>query len=129
MTPAPPKATVLWALFGFGGRIARQTYILGQLFMLALFAVVVARILAVQGNEGLTVFWGLAFLLLCAISLWVAFALTIKRLHDLDLPALLALLLLVPTINGIFVIVLMVLPSNPKTNKYGPPPFGPATKA
>jgi uncharacterized membrane protein YhaH (DUF805 family) len=125
MTTPPPKATVLWALFGFGGRIARQTFILGQLFMLSLFAVVVARIVAVQGNENLTVFWGLAFLLLSVVSLWATFALTVKRLHDLDLPALMALLLLVPTINAIFVIVLMVLPSSAKTNEHGPPPFGP----
>jgi uncharacterized membrane protein YhaH (DUF805 family) len=122
---APPKATVLWALFGFGGRIARQTFILGQLFMLSLFAVVVARIVAVQGNENLTVFWGLTFLALCVVSLWASLALTVKRLHDLDLPALMTLLLLVPTINAIFVIVLMVLPSSARTNEHGPPPFGP----
>jgi uncharacterized membrane protein YhaH (DUF805 family) len=120
----PPQPTVRWALFGFGGRIGRQTFILGQLFMLALFAIVIARILAVRGNDNETVFWGLAFLALCAASLWSIVALTVKRLHDLGLPALMTLLLAMPTINVIFIIVLMFLRSDPATNQHGPPPFG-----
>ncbi len=120
----PPQPSVPWALFGFGGRIGRQTFILGQLFMLALFAIVIARILAVRGNENQTVFWGLAFLGLCAISLWSIIALTVKRLHDLGLPVLMTLLLAIPTINVIFIIVLMFLRSDPASNRHGPPPFG-----
>ena len=122
----PNQATVLWALFGFRGRIGRQTFILGQLFMLALFAVIVARIVAVEGNEGATVFWGIAFLLLAGISLVSSVALCVKRLHDLSLPGILAALVFVPTLNMLFVIALMVVPSRQEVNEHGPPPFGPA---
>ena len=118
------RATVIWVLFGLGGRIARQSFILGQLFMLTLFAVVVARILDVQGDEGWTTFWGLMFLLLGAVSAWSLLAMTVKRLHDVGWPGALALVLFVPTINFLFVIALMIMPSQPQANRYGPPPFG-----
>lgn len=120
------RASVGWALFGFRGRIARQSYILGQLFMLSLFAVVIARILAVQGDEDATAIWGLAFIALGVASTWSTFALTAKRLHDIGQPGILSVILLVPTVNLVFVIALMFIPSRPETNRYGPPPFGPA---
>jgi len=37
----------------------------------------------------------------------------------------LALILFVPTVNVIFIIVLMALPSRQEENEHGPPPFGP----
>lgn len=122
-----PQPTVRWVLFGLRGRIARQSYILGQLFMISLFAVVIARILAVEGDEEATAFWGLAFLALGAVSAWSSIAMTVKRLHDLGQPGILSLILFVPTVNILFVIALMVLPSRPETNQYGPPPVGPPT--
>lgn len=123
---APFKATVNWALFGLRGRIGRQTYILGQLFMIAIFAVIIARIIAVEGDEGATAFWGLIMLAALAVSAWSMFALTVKRLHDISQPGILALLLFVPTVNMITVVALMFWPSSPESNDHGPPPFGPA---
>jgi uncharacterized membrane protein YhaH (DUF805 family) len=117
--------TVRWVLFGFRGRIARQSYILGQFFMLSLFAIVVARILAVEGDEDATAFWGLAFIVLGAVSIWSSFAMTVKRLHDIGQPGALSLITLVPWIGVIFVIALMFWPSKPEANKFGPPPFDP----
>lgn len=118
-----PDPTVRWALFGFRGRLARQSYILGQLLMLALAGIVVARILAVEGDENATVFWGLVFILLGLVSTWSSFALTVKRLHDIGQPGILSAILLVPWINIVFVFALMFLPSRPEANQYGPPPF------
>ncbi len=119
-----PAPTVQWALFGWRGRIGRRTFILGQLFMLSLFGVIVARIVAVRGDESATVFWGLAMFAMLGVSAWSSLALTIKRLHDLSLPGIMALILLVPTVNFIFVIALMVMPSKNEINDHGPPPFG-----
>ncbi|MCB1464515.1 MAG: DUF805 domain-containing protein [Nitratireductor sp.] len=118
--------SVAWVLFSLRGRIARQSYILGISFMLSLFAVVVARILAVRGDEIATEFWGLAFIVLGGVSAWSMIALTVKRLHDLGLPGALVLILFVPTVDLIFAAVLMFLPSKQETNEHGPPPFGPA---
>jgi uncharacterized membrane protein YhaH (DUF805 family) len=115
-----------WALFGFRGRLGRQPFILGQLFMLSLFAVVIARILAVRNDENQTVVWGLAFLALCGVAFWSQVALVIKRLRDIGLPPLLALLLFVPIVNLIFVVILMFIPSTPGSSPQGPPPVGTA---
>lgn len=120
-----PKPTVRWALFSFRGRIARQSFILGALLMFAVFAVIVARILAVEGNESATVFWGLVTLAFFGFAIWGTLALTVKRLHDLGQPGALAVVMFIPTINFIAAIALMILPSSPKTNEHGPPPFGP----
>lgn len=120
-----PAPTVRWALFGFSGRIGRKSYILGQLLMMSILAVIVARILAVRGQENATLFWGMALIIGGAISFWSTLALTVKRLHDLSLPGALVLILFVPTVNFIFAIVLMFLPSRPEVNQYGPPPFWP----
>ncbi len=119
------KPTVTWVLFGLHGRIARQSFILGQLFMLSLFAFVIARIVAVEGRDGSTVFWGLVLLALGVASLVSTIAMTVKRLHDLGFPGILAVCMLIPTVNFIMLIILMIMPSSPQTNTYGPPPFGP----
>lgn len=92
--------------------------------MLSLLMVVIARIVAVEGREGSTAFWGLVFLALGAASVVSMLAMTAKRLHDLGYPGFFAVLVLIPGIDLITLIVLMILPSEPATNIYGPPPFG-----
>ena len=125
MPQRPDPPSIGWLLFGFNGRIARQSFILSQLFMLSLFAVIVARIVAVRGDESATTFCGFMIILLMGASAVSILALTIKRLHDLSMPGALALILFVPTVNVIFIIVLMALPSRQEENEHGPPPFGP----
>jgi uncharacterized membrane protein YhaH (DUF805 family) len=109
----PGRLTVASALFSLSGRIGRQAFVLGQLFLLSLFAVVVARILAVQGQDGPTVAWGLAMLALAPVAIWSAVALTVKRLRDIGWPAPLALALFVPTANLVLIGLLMVWPGKP----------------
>ncbi|MCB1454758.1 MAG: DUF805 domain-containing protein [Nitratireductor sp.] len=120
---AQPRPTLLWALFGFSGRLSRQSYILGTVFMLPVFGIVIAQILQVQGNEAATIFWGLMFLFLCPVSAWSMLALGVKRLNDIDRPAWLAVFLFAPWINMIAVMLLMATPSFQGTNRHGPPPF------
>ncbi|MCB1449543.1 MAG: DUF805 domain-containing protein [Nitratireductor sp.] len=118
-----PKPTIGWALFGFSGRIARQSYILGVVLMLPLFGIVIAQILQVQDNEAGTVFWGLMFIGLCVMSTWSLVALSVKRLNDINRPGWLALVLFIPWLNALAVMALMAAPSWPQTNRHGPPPF------
>lgn len=124
-----PIPTVRWVLFGFGGRIGRQSFILGQLFMMALGGVVIARIVAVRDDETQLALWGLALISLVLIAACSMFALTIKRLHDLGFPGALSILLFVPTVNLVMLMLLMVVPSSSETNRHGPPPFGPTGKS
>lgn len=124
MSETQRKPTVPWVLFGFRGRIGRQSYILGQLFMLSLFAVVIARIVAVEDQESATVFWGMMFLLLGGVSLVSMVAMTVKRLNDLSIPGVLAVCLFIAPISFFFVVALMIMPSKQEVNRHGPPPFG-----
>jgi uncharacterized membrane protein YhaH (DUF805 family) len=113
------RPTVAFALFSFSGRIGRQAYALGQLFLLSLFAIVIARILAVRGQEGPTTVWGLALLALLPVTFWAMLALTVKRLRDAGWPVLLALVLFVPTANLLLVAALMAWPGQPDENPLG----------
>jgi uncharacterized membrane protein YhaH (DUF805 family) len=124
LTNSQSRPTVWWVLFGFSGRIARQSFILGLLFMISLFMFVIARIVAVEGREDSTAFWGLVFLALGAASVVSILAMAAKRLHDLGYAGFFAVLVLIPGIDLIVLTLLMVLPSEPATNAYGPAPFG-----
>lgn len=115
--------TVRWVLFGFHGRIARQSYILGQLFMISLFGIIVARLIAAGEDESALALWGLVMIGLLLVSAFSMIAMTVKRLHDLGMPGILAICLFVPTINFLMVVALMILPSRQETNEHGPPPF------
>ncbi|MCF6322644.1 MAG: DUF805 domain-containing protein, partial [Rhizobiaceae bacterium] len=57
------------------------------------------------------------------LAAWVLLAMTIKRLNDLNLPALAAIGLFFPMVSILFVILLMALPGFDQTNEHGPPPF------
>lgn len=120
-----PKPSVAWALFSFKGRIARQSYILGQLLMMSIFAVIIARIVAAGEDQNLLAIWGLIMFAFFGFALWGSLALTVKRLHDLGQPGALAVVMFIPTVNFIAAVILMILPSSPNTNEHGPPPFGP----
>ncbi|MEY1554010.1 DUF805 domain-containing protein [Yoonia sp. R2331] len=52
------------------------------------------------------------------------FTVTVRRLHDTDKSGFWYLINLVP-LGWVVMLVFMVLPSDPRDNSYGPPPFGP----
>lgn len=120
--------SLLWLFFSLRGRIARQSYILASIFNIVLLTLVIYKIGKAGENEELLALWGLVFLALALASSWSALALTIKRLHDLGYPWPLVICLFIPVINWLFVIFLMVKPSQPEANEHGPPPF-PGTQA
>jgi len=122
MAPAPAAPGVPWALFGVNGRLWRQPYVLGQLFWFGPMLVVVRQILKVQGDEEATALWGLAFIVLAAISVWSSVALTMKRLNDLSWPRILAVTLFVPWVGVGFALLLCFLPGDRNHNPHGPPP-------
>ncbi len=112
-----------WLFFSFKGRIARQSYIFSIIFIQLLFGFVVYQIVKAGEDQNLLAFWGLAFIGLAAAGFWIGLALSIKRLHDLDLPWPLVVLQFIPPILWLFIIFLMVMPSKQVTNEHGSPPF------
>jgi uncharacterized membrane protein YhaH (DUF805 family) len=124
MSGAPDHPlTVKWVLFGFRGRIGRKSFWLGALGMILIQGAVIAQILGAPDDSGEQALWGLVLLAVWAVSAWVLVALAVKRLHDIGLPAVLAVLLLIQPIAYIAFFVLAFWPSTQETNEHGPPPF------
>ena len=121
--PAAQTLSLKWLFFSFKGRIARQSYILSIIFMQILFGLVVYQIVRAEGNEDKLALWGLIFIALAGAAFWSGLALSVKRLHDLDLPWPLVILQFIPPIMWFFILFLMVMPSKQETNEHGPPPF------
>lgn len=127
------RYTVKWALFGFDGRIGRKTFALGALLLLLVQAALFAYAAQYAGPEtgpgqvrldGADAFLvGLALLASWGLSAWAILALSVKRLHDLGLPGILAGLLLIPAISFFVFLFMAFAPSRPETNEHGAPPF------
>lgn len=77
----------------------------------------------VGGGDGKWILASLAMIAFVPLMIWSAFALAIKRLHDLDLPWQLAILLVFPPICYVTFVYLAMRPSKQVTNRHGPPPF------
>jgi uncharacterized membrane protein YhaH (DUF805 family) len=124
MSGAPDHpVTVSWVLFGFKGRIGRKSFALSALLMILVQAVVISQIIGTPEDSPMTAFWGLVLLVVWGASAWASLALAIKRLHDLSLPGVLAICLLIPAISLFAFLFLAVMPSKQETNEHGPPPF------
>lgn len=122
-----PPLNLKWLFFSFKGRIARQSYVLAQIFLLIILVFIVRQIVLVE-NENDPKFWqwGLVLFAALILSTYCSLTITVKRLHDLNLPWIAVVLLFVPMLNFILFIFLLAKPSFPQTNEYGDPPFGKA---
>lgn len=119
-------------LFGFSGRIGRGQWWLAQLAVLVLLVVTLIALFHVAGisaGQKLRAFQSdrlsvsLVLLIGSALSLWINFAATIKRYHDLDKSGRWSLLLFIPYIGGLWVLVECGFFSGSDGNDdYGSPP-------
>jgi uncharacterized membrane protein YhaH (DUF805 family) len=115
--------TVQWALFSFKGRVGRQSFVLGILLVVAVQLLCLRQFALTIEDTGPHYAWAFAVLIAFGIFLWAGFALTVKRLHDLNLPGPLALVALFPGIAYIGFLILAFMPSVQMTNEHGAPPF------
>ena len=124
MDEKPAQLTVWWALFSFRGRLGRQSYFLGAALMLVMQIYILLNVIqANRYDKNEMAVWGFVLIGYWMLSIVAILALSIKRLHDLDLPAWSAILLFMPMANMIFVLFMMLKPGSQKTNQHGPPPF------
>ncbi len=109
---------MLWALFGFSGRIGRQVY------WLALFgpqAVITAMFLQLMGGEEAS-YAALASALspfVSVLGVWSSVAIAVKRLHDIGMNGLWAVAIAIPFVNLAFTVWLGIVPPQPGANRYG----------
>lgn len=124
MTGAPDHpVTVGWVLFGFKGRIGRKSFWLAALLMILIQAAIIAKISSYPEDHPALVFWGLTLLATWLATAWVGLALAVKRLHDIGLPGILAICLLIPAVSFFAFLFLAFMPPSRETNEHGPPPF------
>lgn len=128
------RAGPLWALFGFDGRLSREPYWLGFLFVFLIVTFGTAPLAAPSEEEGVLISPVTLIVFLAAI--WSQFALAVKRLHDRDLSGWYCLILFAPIlvmatplfiplatiVNFGFFGVIGVVPGTPGPNRFGPGP-------
>ncbi|MEW5421290.1 DUF805 domain-containing protein [Amorphus sp. 3PC139-8] len=117
--PRRKLPTVLWVTFGFDGRISREPFWLGFLFVSLLVSVALTPYRP-AGEE--TVMVDAGFLVILLVALWSEVALAVKRLHDRGLSGWFAALLFVPLLNLAVFVVLGLIPGEKGPNAFGPAP-------
>ncbi|VVQ14103.1 hypothetical protein PS918_05677 [Pseudomonas fluorescens] len=133
---APPRASVGENASGFAalkpfsveGRIGRLRFLAWTL-VLSLVTLPIVGVLALIGlglvssdsTTGLIIGGIFAFFLFLTFVI-VSILFTVQRLHDIGWSGWLWLLNLVPFVGSFFPLVIMVMPGNTGTNRYGPPP-------
>lgn len=110
----------LWFFFSPSGRLSRGPYALGILFWFALQFAAIGQMLAGDrlNADGLLILGFLALIVVALVSVVSMVMLTIKRVHDLGHPGLLAFLLFVPVVSFFALFFFLRFPSGPP-NDYG----------
>ncbi len=105
----------------FNGRARRKEYWMFFLFniILAVAAMLLDNILGIASGEfGYGPLYGIYVLALIIPGLAVG----VRRLHDVGKSGWMILISLIPLLGAIWLLVLMVMDSNPGDNRFGPNP-------
>jgi uncharacterized membrane protein YhaH (DUF805 family) len=108
-----------WFFFGWSGRISRLPYALGWAFWLMLLSASLTRIIIVPKDDPSFLLWSFVFLGAAIVSTISSIMLTIKRLHDMNLPVPLIICLFIPAISFFALLVFLVWPGTRGPNEYG----------
>jgi len=106
---------------GFSGRARRKEYWMFALFNM-IFLIVAIILDNVLGTAIEDVGFGLFYFLYALAVLIPGLAVSVRRLHDVGKSGWMILISLIPIIGAIWLLVLMVIDSNPGENQYGPNP-------
>ncbi|MFC6446251.1 DUF805 domain-containing protein [Shinella zoogloeoides] len=113
------RPNLTWLFFGWSGRLSRAPFALGWAFWLMLLSAALARIMIVPKEDPAFLFWGFVFFGVALVSTVSTIMMTIKRLHDMNLPLALIICLFIPAISFFALIAFMVWPGTPGPNDYG----------
>lgn len=130
MTSLNHPLSVKWLLFSFRGRIGRKSFLLAALFLMLIQLTLLSFAMSLYDNgveddsaQAGAALFGAVFLISWVVMAFSLLALTVKRLHDLSLPAILGVTLLIPGIAFFAWLFLAIAPSKQETNEHGPVPF------
>ena len=122
----PEKSDLTWLFFKTSGRVSRAAYFLAGLLLAIVQAFLLYRFTLVPEGTSESQGWAAAFWLVMLVSLWANVALSVKRLHDIGRPGIIAAALFIPVISIIAFIALCLVPGNPGPNRYGNKPNAPS---
>lgn len=116
----PQEHFAMLDTLGFSGRIGRLRLLAWHMVLTAIALVaslVVLLTLKLSPTLGIT----------CGATLLAAYfiisvRISAQRLHDIDWSAWMLLLHLVPVANLVLILMMLLMPGTPGSNKYGPPP-------
>lgn len=124
VTPLPFRSpTVLWALFGFDGRISREVFWLGFGLLYSAGDVILSLLLPpLVTPETIAELQGSQLLLLLVAlgaAVWMQFALVAKRLHDAGWSGSFAVIMAAPLLNLLAMVVVGLMPGETGANRFG----------
>jgi uncharacterized membrane protein YhaH (DUF805 family) len=113
----------VWFFFSPTGRLSRGPYALGILFWFSLQFASIGQLFAGErlNSDPVLILGFLALVLTALLSVVSMVMLTIKRVHDIGHPGLLAFLIFIPVISFLALVFFLVFPSGPP-NQYGSHP-------
>ncbi len=123
MDDVPSRA---WFFFSPSGRLSRGPYALGLVFWFSLQFASVAMMFAGESHhsDGLLVLGVLLLMGAGLLGVVSSAMLTIKRVHDLGHPGIVAFLIFVPVVSFFALLFFLLFPSGPP-NSYGTVPNRP----
>lgn len=119
---------VVWAMAKFSGRMNREEYWWANAVLLGLSLVAFRLLFAgsveltSEGEILLPDAMMAPFFMVMMASLYMTFAISVKRLHDLGWPGIVACVFLFPAIGLLAFMLLGLLKGGNEPNKYGPVP-------
>jgi uncharacterized membrane protein YhaH (DUF805 family) len=111
--------SLAWLFFGWSGRLSRAPFALGWAFWLMLLSAALTQIVMVPKEDPTFLFWSFVFVGVGLVSTVSSILLTIKRLHDMNLPVPLIICLFIPAISVFALIAFLVWPGTNGPNDYG----------
>ncbi len=113
------RPSLAWLFFGWSGRVSRVPFALGWAFWLMLLSAALARIIIVPKEDPSFLLWSFVFVGMALVSTVSSVLLTVKRLHDMNLPLPLIICLFIPAISFFALFAFMVWPGTNGPNDYG----------
>jgi uncharacterized membrane protein YhaH (DUF805 family) len=115
----PDRNELTWLFFRFSGRLNRAAYILTFLFMLVVMSFPLYQFMRVPQESAAAQAWSTVFGIVFLVFLWGHIASSVKRLHDMGKPGIMAVSLFIPVVSIIAFLVLCIFPGDAGPNNYG----------
>lgn len=135
----PPEPTDLWGYFwraltqnyfNFAGRARRKEFWSYVLFWTVSFLIIggIGLFTDIEMGNFDTDISAAVTVGLCGTFLLATFlpglGMTVRRLHDIGLTGWLCLVVLIPTVGSLLMLVVALIPTQPRENQWGPVPAG-----